>query len=50
MFDIQKDYIQGELTIVEYKKLFFELDKQKAEKPHSYIIKKYPLKDITIPS
>lgn len=30
---IQKCYIYGELSIVEYKKLFFELDKRNAEKP-----------------
>ncbi|MCQ6277571.1 hypothetical protein JMM81_22205 [Bacillus sp. V3B] len=30
---IQKAYIYGELSIVEYKKLFFELDKRNAEKP-----------------
>ena len=34
---VQKRYIQGELSIVEYKKLFFELDKRNAEKPHSFI-------------
>lgn len=31
---MQKSYIDGELSIVEYKKLFFELDKLGAEKPH----------------
>ena len=30
---IQKGYIYGDLSIVEYKKLFFELDKRNAEKP-----------------
>jgi hypothetical protein len=30
---IQRCYIYGELSIVEYKKLFFELDKRNAEKP-----------------
>jgi hypothetical protein len=30
---LQKSYIFGELTIVEYKKIFFELDQLKAEKP-----------------
>ncbi|MCQ6277152.1 hypothetical protein JMM81_19955 [Bacillus sp. V3B] len=34
---LQKSYIYGELSIVEYKKLFFELDKLKAEKPKSFI-------------
>ncbi|KMY42763.1 YppF family protein [Peribacillus loiseleuriae] len=36
---IQKGYIYGELSIVEYKKLFFELDKLEAEKPMSFFIK-----------
>lgn len=36
---IQKGYIDGELSIVEYKKLFFELDKLEAEKPLSFFIK-----------
>ncbi len=34
---LQKSYIFGELSIVEYKKLFFELDKLKAEKPQSFV-------------
>ena len=36
---VQKCYIQGELTITEYKGYFSELDKQNAEKPEAYIIK-----------
>ncbi|MCQ6275442.1 hypothetical protein JMM81_10770 [Bacillus sp. V3B] len=36
---IQKSYIYGELSIVEYKKLFFELDKLKAKKPNSFFVK-----------
>lgn len=36
---VQKKYIQEELSIVEYKQLYFELDKLKAEKPLSYIFK-----------
>jgi len=35
---IQKRYINGELNIVEYKKLFAELEKRNAEKPTSYYI------------
>lgn len=35
---IQKCYIHGELSIVEYKKLFFELDKLEAKKPESFVI------------
>jgi len=35
---IQKSYIQSELTIVEYKKLFSELVNRNAEKPQSYIM------------
>ncbi|MCQ6280812.1 YppF family protein [Bacillus sp. EB600] len=44
---IQKSYIYGELSIVEYKKLFFELDKLKAEKPNSFFVKQdlFPLKN-----
>jgi CRISPR/Cas system-associated endoribonuclease Cas2 len=34
---LQKSYIYGELSIVEYKKIFGELDKLKAEKPESFI-------------
>lgn len=30
---VQKSYIYGKLSIVEYKQLFFELNKQHAEKP-----------------
>ena len=32
-----EDYINQEISIVEYKKMFFQLDKLKAEKPTSYI-------------
>ena len=35
---IQKRYINGELSIVEYKKFFAELTKRNAEKPTSYYI------------
>lgn len=34
---IQKSYIQKELSIVEYKKLYSELEKRNAEKPQSYL-------------
>ena len=33
---LQKSYIYGELSIVEYKNLFFELDQLKAEKPNNF--------------
>ena len=33
---LQKSYIYGELSIVEYKNLFFELDQLKAEKPNHF--------------
>ncbi len=33
---LQKSYIYGELSIVEYKNLFFELDQLKAEKPSDF--------------
>jgi CRISPR/Cas system-associated endoribonuclease Cas2 len=36
---IQKSYLYGELSIVEYKKIFFELDKLGAEKPNSFFVK-----------
>jgi hypothetical protein len=36
---LQKCYICGEISIVEYKKLFSELNKQKAEKPSEFFIK-----------
>jgi hypothetical protein len=39
---IQKSYIYGELSIVEYKKLFFELDKREAKKPRLFFIKTGP--------
>lgn len=35
---LQKKYIQEELSIAQYKKLYSELDKLKAEKPHTYIM------------
>lgn len=40
---LQKRYITGELCIVEYKKLFSELDKLQAEKPSEFFIKTKPL-------
>lgn len=40
---IQNRYISGELTIVEYKKLFSELHKLNAEKPSEFFIKIKPL-------
>ncbi len=36
---LQKCYIYGEVSIVEYKELFFELNNQKAEKPSEFFIK-----------
>lgn len=48
---IQKSYLQREISIVEYKTLFFELDKQNAEKPQSYFIRlnQTHLESINIP-
>ncbi|WP_338470611.1 YppF family protein [Niallia sp. XMNu-256] len=46
---IQVCYIQGELTITEYKGFFSELDKQNAEKPEVYIIKNTPFNTFNIP-
>ncbi len=40
---IQNGYISGELSIVEYKKLFSELNKLNAEKPSEFFIKIKPL-------
>jgi carbonic anhydrase len=36
---LQKCYISDELSIVEYKSLFFELNKLHAEKPSEFFIK-----------
>ena len=36
---IQKCYIYGELSIVEYKKLYFELGKREAKKLKSFFLK-----------
>ena len=47
---IQKSYIYGELSIVEYKKLFFELNKRNAEKPEFYFIKTRAFETFNIPS
>ena len=33
---LQKSYLFGELSIVEYKNIFFELDQLKAEKPNHF--------------
>lgn len=47
---LQKSYILDQLTIVEYKKLFRELDKRDVEKPTSYFIKPLDqLKKVDIP-
>jgi hypothetical protein len=39
---LQKRYIFGELSIVEYKKLFSELDKLNAEKPAEFFFNTNP--------
>jgi len=46
---IQKCYIHGEISISEYKKFFNELDKNKAEKPQSYMIRNKPFDRMNIP-
>jgi hypothetical protein len=46
---IQNCYIHGELTIVEYKGYYSELDKKNAEKPQSYFIKNKPFDKMNIP-
>jgi hypothetical protein len=47
---VQKCYIQEEITINEYKKLYCELDRQKAEKPQSYFMKLTSFENMIIPS
>lgn len=47
---VQRCYIEEKITIVEYKKLYFELDRQKAEKPQSYMIKLNSFEDMFLPS
>jgi hypothetical protein len=47
---IQKCYIHGELSIVEYKKVFSQLDKLEAEKPQSYFFKVVPFDVVDLPS
>ncbi|WP_394231679.1 YppF family protein [Niallia oryzisoli] len=39
---LQKGYIYGEFSIVEYKQLFSELNERNAEKPQFFIIKSKP--------
>lgn len=46
---VQRTYIAGEITIAEYKKLFFELDKLSAEKPSSYILNTIPFSKMNLP-
>lgn len=48
---LQKRYIQREISIVEYKRLYHELNKQNAEKPHSYTMNmnQIHLQQINIP-
>ncbi len=45
---LQKDYISGKLSILEYKKIFSELDKRNAEKPVSYFVKFNSLENVHI--
>ncbi len=33
---LQKSYVNGELSIIEYKNIYRELDRQNAEKPQSF--------------
>lgn len=47
---LQKGYISGQLSILEYKKIFSELDKRNAEKPVSYFIKLNSLENVHISS
>jgi hypothetical protein len=48
---IQKCYVFGELSIVDYKNFFFELNKLNAEKPSEFFIKTKRFKrDMEMPS
>lgn len=48
---IQRKFIEEEMSIVDYKKLYYELDKLNAEKPDSYIMNSLFLFDtLDIPS
>jgi len=47
---VQKCYLHDEISIVEYKQLFCELDKLQAEKPQSFFVKTIPFEKINIPS
>ncbi|HEY4549705.1 MAG TPA: YppF family protein [Bacillus sp. (in: firmicutes)] len=47
---VQKCYIEEEITIVEYKNIYFELDKRKAEKPQFYFMSFSPYENMIIPS
>ncbi len=46
---VQRRYVAGEITIAQYKKLFFELDQLNAEKPHSYFINTIPFRKMNLP-
>ena len=39
---LQKCYIYGDLSIAEYKRIYFELDKLKAKKPSAFFLKINP--------
>lgn len=48
---LQKQYIYGEVSILQYKKLFAQLDKLKAEKPTEFFIVSKPFNlTLDIPS
>jgi hypothetical protein len=47
---IQKCYIYGEISIVEYKQIFSQLEKLNAEKPQSYFFSVVPFDAIDLPS
>lgn len=46
---VQRRYIAGEITIAQYKALFFELDQLNAEKPNSYFINTIPFSKMNLP-
>lgn len=47
---IQKCYIYGEISIVEYKQIFSQLDKLNAEKPQSYFFSPDSYNVVVLPS
>ena len=47
---VQKCYVFGEISIVEYKQIFSQLNHLQAEKPQSYFFSVVPFDAIDLPS